>query len=273
MFHYARLIRKRAIARADVVITPTEFSRSEITRLLGIPATRINVVPLCVSPVFFERTPQEHLADVREKLGLRRPMILWVGILSPRKNLLRVLRAYHQLRRQRAIEHQLIFAGRRGWHDDEVIRLAAALDPEGKDIRFIGPVDELPALYRLADLVVYPSLYEGFGLPPLEAMASGTPVVASDIPAIREVVGDAAILVEPTDEGELAAAIERALTSHELRISLIERGRERAARFTRDRMIAATLASYERLMKMEWPSKGSVTAQNGRDGLEQNPNV
>jgi glycosyltransferase involved in cell wall biosynthesis len=259
MVYYARAIRARAIRRADAIITQSEFGRREIAQTLGIAYERITVVPLGVSGRFFDPPPAGCLMDVRVRFRLDCPFILHVGVLSPRKNLLRLMEAYRRLREARVIAHQLILAGNRGWGDDEVLRRASELDPEGRDIRFIGPVSaDLPALYHLADLVVYPSLYETFGLPPLEAMACGTPVVASNVTAMPEVLGDAALLVDPTDEDALAETMHRALTSDSLREELTQRGRDQAAKFTWDRTVWGTLDVYKRVARSEGRGDSNV---------------
>jgi glycosyltransferase involved in cell wall biosynthesis len=232
------------------IITQSEFSRRAMTHALGLAPERIDVIPLGVNERFFlPITPQE-LDEVRQRLALRRPYLLHVGVLSPRKNLVRLMRAFKAVQRRHAIPHQLVLAGSRGWADGEVLEARSQLDPAGNDILLPGPVvDDLPALYRMADLVVYPSLYETFGLPPLEAMASGVPVVASDVAAIPEVTGDAALLVNPLDEEALADAIWQALSSPAQRDEMTRRGRERAAAFTWQRTAAETIRVYERVAR------------------------
>lgn len=247
MVYYTRLVRSRAIKRAQAIITQSEFSRQAMAQTLGLAYDRITVIPLGVNERFLLPIAPEELEEARTRLGLRRPYLLHVGVLSPRKNLVRLMRAYQAVRRHFAIPHQLVLAGSRGWGDEEILAARAQLDPDGNDILLPGAVvDDLPALYRMADLVVYPSLYETFGLPPLEAMASGAPVVASNVTAIPEVTGDAALLVDPTDEGALAEAIWQALSSPTRRDEMIRRGKERAAAFTWQRTAAETIKVYQR---------------------------
>lgn len=249
MVYHARAVHPIAIRRADAIISISDFARGEIVEMLCLPRERITVIPLGVSPRFFAVPSAEDLADVRQRLDLRRPFILHVGVLSPRKNLERLMGAYRRLRAAGQIDHELVLAGSRGWRDEGILRRAATLDPSGRDIRWIGHVEDgdLPALYHLADLFAYPSLYEGFGIPPLEAMAAGTPVVASNAAAIPEVLGDAALLVDPTDEDALAEGLRRALLSEGTRRELRERGRARAATFTWERTVRETLAVYDRV--------------------------
>jgi glycosyltransferase involved in cell wall biosynthesis len=249
MVHHARAVQPHAIQRAEAIIAISDFTRREIVEVLGLPAERVDVIPLGVSGRFFAPPSAEELADLRRRLGLEREFILHVGVLSPRKNLVRLMHAYRRLRADGLIAHQLILAGSRGWRDEEIVREAGAIDPSGQDIRLIGQVadGDLPALYHLAELFVFPSLYEGFGIPPLEAMARGTPVVSSNAAALPEVVGDAAELVDPLDEVGLAEAIKRVLTNASRREELTIRGRERAARFSWEQTARRTLAVYERV--------------------------
>ncbi len=250
MVQYTRTVRLRAIKRAQGIITQSEFSRRAMVQALGLAEDRIDVIPLGVNERFSSPLAPEELNDVRQRLALHRPYLLHVGVLSPRKNLVRLMRAFQALRRQHGIPHQLVLAGSRGWADAEILEARAQLDPAGRDILLPGPLaEDLPAVYRMADLVVYPSLYETFGLPPLEAMASGVPVVASNIAAIPEVTGDAALLVDPADEGALADAIWQVLSSPAQRERMTRRGRERAAAFTWQRTAAETIRVYERVAK------------------------
>ena len=249
MVQYTRTVRLRAIKRAQGIITQSEFSRQAMVQALGIAYERITVIPLGVNERFFQPLAPEALEAVRQRYELSRPYLLHVGVLSPRKNLVRLMRAYQAVRSQHAIPHQLVLAGSRGWGDAEILQARAQLDPEGKDILLLGPVtDDLPALYRMADLVVYPSLYETFGLPPLEAMASGAPVVASNVTAVPEITGDAALLVDPTDEDALAEAIWQALSSPTRRAAMIRQGKERAAAFTWQRTAAETIKVYQQVV-------------------------
>jgi glycosyltransferase involved in cell wall biosynthesis len=182
---------------------------------------------------------------VRAELGIEPPYILSVGTLEPRKNLSTLLAAYATLERSAP---RLVLAGARGWHAQS---LAAQVQAPALRERVVlpgyVPDDLLPDLYAGAECFVYPSLYEGFGLPPLEALACGTPVITSTTSSLPEVVGDAALLVEPTRTDELAAALRRILEDEHLRDDLRRRGPLRAARFSWERCARETMQVYQHI--------------------------
>jgi glycosyltransferase involved in cell wall biosynthesis len=205
---FRRLAYDRAARRADAVIVISAFVKSRAVERLGLEPDRVHVVPLGVDRGRF------HPDD-----GAREPFLLYPARAWPHKNHARLLEAFALLRRSRP-ELRLVLTG--GNHE-------ATPRPPGVEVRSAIPLDELAALYRRAACLVFPSLYEGFGLPPLEAMASGCPVAASDLPAIREVCGDAAVLFDPNDPDAIAAGVLDALRRAD---ELVPRGLERAARFT-----------------------------------------
>ncbi|HMA34438.1 MAG TPA: glycosyltransferase family 1 protein, partial [Chloroflexia bacterium] len=185
----------------------------------------------------------------RARLQLPARYILHVGTIEPRKNLVRLIGAYMGLiTRRRDAGHDLVLAGRRGWMYDAVFAAAAASGLQTR-IHFLDyvPEEDLPLLYNLASVFVYPSLYEGFGLPVLEAMACGTPVVAARTPALVEIAGQAAILVEPMDEDALVAALELLLENPEARLNLHQTGLARAARYPWTAAAHLMLGVYESL--------------------------
>jgi len=181
---------------------------------------------------------------VRRRYGLEGPFLLSVGSLEPGKNRERLLQAFARLQ-ARGLKHTLVVAGQRAWRYEGEAPLARRLGL-ADSVRFLGhvPQADLPALYSAADLFVFPSLYEGFGLPALEAMACGTPVVASNVSALPEVVGDAALQVSPLDVEALADAIERLLRDDRLRADLRERGLERARQFSWEKAARRTAEVY-----------------------------
>lgn len=242
-----RLVARTAAsaATAQRVIAVSETTRRDLIALCAVPAEKICVVPNGCDPDFVPLEPAIARARVAAAYGIEGPYILHVGTLEPRKNLGRLVDAIARLH---AAGHTLplVLAGAPGWGAEALDRVIAA-SRLGESVRRLGRVSaaDLPALYGAATLFTYPSLYEGFGLPPLEAVACGTPVVASNAGALPEVLGDAALLVDPLDEGALAAAMQRLLTDRDLRAALRERGLARARQFTWARCARATWAVYE----------------------------
>jgi glycosyltransferase involved in cell wall biosynthesis len=235
-----------AARSARRVIADSETTRHDLVVRCGVAAARIRVVPLGVGQAFRPQPIAAAQAQVATRLGIDRPYLLHVGTLEPRKNLPALVRAWSALRAARADAPLLVLAGTPGWGAAAVAQAVAASAAPG-DVRLLGRVGDadLPALYAAAEALVFPSLYEGFGLPLLEAMACGTPVIASRGGALPEVAGDAALLVDATDAGALAAAIARVVDDGALRAHLRASGLERARAFTWTACAAATLAVYE----------------------------
>ncbi|MBI4498383.1 MAG: glycosyltransferase family 4 protein [Chloroflexi bacterium] len=244
-----------AVRRADLVLADSVATKQDLVAWLGIAPERVAVVYGGVAPHFQPRRDAAAVRQIRERYGLPGPYLLSVSTLEPRKNLVRLLEAYAQLRARRSPVPDLAIAGGRGWLFEEIDRRTEELALGGA-VRFLSyvPDADLPALLSLAEALVFPSLYEGFGLPPLEAMACGTPVVASTAPCLPEVLGDAALLVDPLDVEGLANALGRVLEDRSLRAALIARGHERAQAFRWDRAARDVLAVYERLGANRTPS-------------------
>jgi len=232
---------RAAARRADAILVPSESTADDVIRGSSVDPTRVHVTPLARSLVAADPGPDATL----ERLGVREPFVLSVGTLEPRKNLIRLVRAYRQVAPD--VPHALVLAGATGWHATELEAELARSGP-GTIVR-TGRVDDgqLSALYRSADAFAYVSLYEGFGLPVVEAMSAGAPVVASNTSSIPEVAGDAALLVDPEDVGAIADALARVLGDLELADDLRRRGRERAAGYTWDRTARATLDVYRQV--------------------------
>ncbi len=215
------------------MLADSENTKKDLIELLNVAPERITVVPAGIEPRFCPVRDPVKLAEVRARYKLPEWFILMVGTIEPRKNLSRLLTAYGRLRRQTGLPHALVIAGKAGWLYQGVYDQVAK---EGltDHVLFPGFVDDadLPALYTLADLLAFPSLYEGFGLPPLEAMACGTPVVTSDNSSLPEAVGSAALLVNAEDTDGLTEAMARVLCDANLGVRLADMGRTQAARFT-----------------------------------------
>jgi glycosyltransferase involved in cell wall biosynthesis len=228
-----RWLLPRALRNAALVVTATEFGRADVVEAFGVEAERVRAIPLGVDARF---SPGEGPRRAR-------PYLLTVGTLQPRKNIGALLRAFEALV-ARGLEHDLVVAGARGW-GDEPLAAAVRASPAADRIELTGRVDDeqLVGLYRGAAAFVFPSRYEGFGLPPLEAMACGTPVVCSDRTSLPEVTGGAALLVDPDDPEALAAAIDQALDP-ECAAGLRERGLAQAARFTWEACAEAHVTAY-----------------------------
>jgi len=223
----------RSVKRANHVLADSQATRADLIELYGTPAEKITVLYCGVEEVFAPVIEPATLAAMRARYGLGdAPYILAVSTLQPRKNYVRLLEAFAQLPDR---ELRLVFAGGKGWLYDSIFAAVERFGLTGR-VTFAGFVadTDLPALYSAARVLAYPSLYEGFGLPMLEAMACGTPVVASTASCLPEVAGDAALLIDPHDVAALAEALDRAHTDDTLRAELVTRGKRRASGFRWD---------------------------------------
>ena len=246
---YLEHVVPRSAARADFVVADSANTLNDVVCLLGVAPERVAVVPGGVESRFRPEEDHARIEALRHRLGLdRTPFILWLGVLEPRKNVRRLMEAFGLLKRREDLPHHLLLVGRRGWLADDIFEFAQR-SPFREAIHFTGFVEdeELPTLYSAADLFVFPSLYEGFGLPALEAMACGTPVVAAAAASLPEVVGDAGLLVEPTDVEQLADAMRRLLTDEALRAELCQRGLAQAQRFSWEAAAQRLLDVYQRV--------------------------
>jgi alpha-1,3-rhamnosyl/mannosyltransferase len=246
LFRWALSLALRASHR---VIAVSESTARDLQQYFHTPSERVSVIPEAPDPTFYPRPPAE-VAAVRRKYGLPAPFVLYVGSNKPHKNLPRLIEAWSLLTPHvshftfHASRFTLVIAGVWDPRYPEPRLLAERLGLQ--NVRWLGPVPEadLPALYSAATLFVFPSLYEGFGLPVLEAMACGVPVICSNTSSLPEVAGDAALLVDPTDVRALAAAITDLLEDESRREEMRERGLQQAARFSWERTAAMTLEMY-----------------------------
>ncbi len=242
--HLRRVV-PRAVERAVRVLADSESTKADLIELLDVAPEKISVVPGGIEPRFRPVRDALKLDAVRARYRLPQWFILTVGTVEPRKNMARLISAYAQLRRQTGLPHALVIAGRDGWLfqpvHDQVTR-----EGLGEYVQFAGFVadEDLPALYTLADLLAFPSLYEGFGLPPLEAMACGTPVVTSNNSSLPEAVGAAALTMSAEDVEGLTDAMARVLCDANLRVRLSDLGRAQAARFTWEMAARKLLDAY-----------------------------
>ena len=238
--------------RADFIVADSENTRRDVISLLGIDPERVSVVPGGVDPSFHPVDDPARQRALRERIGLGpdTPYILFVGVIEPRKNLVGLLEAFSILKSRHNLPHKLVVVGRKGWLWEETMERAET-SPFRDDIVFPGfiPDGELATLYSAAESFAFPSHYEGFGLPVLEAMACGTPVVASRASSLPEVVGDAGLQIDPEDTEGLAAALELLALNAELRADLRRRGLERAAQFSWSAAARGQLDVYERIAR------------------------
>jgi alpha-1,3-rhamnosyl/mannosyltransferase len=250
-WRYAHAMIGSAIRRSALIFTVSEASRSDILRFYPwADADRIQVVPNALDDALLADPGEEERERVRERYQIRGRFVLYAGNIKPHKNLDRLIQAFARVRSDPGQQDLKLFI-----IGDEVTRypsLRRVVEAAGvrQDVRFFGFVPDrtLAALYRMASVFAFPSLYEGFGLPPLEAMASGTPVVTSRISSLPEVVGDAAVLVDPYNVDDIAGGIASLLNDAALHARLVERGRERVRQFSWERSVKAIHGGYLKVL-------------------------
>jgi glycosyltransferase involved in cell wall biosynthesis len=247
---YARSALWMATHLSSRILTVSEASKRDILEYFHVPPQKIDVIYNGIDERFGEPPPEDDVARVRERYQLDDPFVLYAGNIKPHKNLERLIEAFHTLRRTGFDQVKLLIIG------DEIskyatLRHAVHRHKLHKHVRFFGfvPDSTLAILYRLAGVFVFPSLYEGFGLPPLEAMASGTPVITSNVSSLPEVVDDAALLIDPHEPDSIADAIRRVLTDERLREDLRQRGLERSRHFSWERSIRRVREIYDEVLQ------------------------
>jgi len=227
---------ERSIKSFCKITTVSEHTKADVIKYFGISEDLIDVIYPGYNPIFRrvynEACRDKMRAQLKEKFNISSPFILFVGTLEPRKNVVRIIKAFSVLKRQH-YPQKLVLVGKKGWKYDDIFRTIESLQLED-DVLWTGysSLEDMVALYNLADVFVFPSLYEGFGSPPLEAMACGTPVVTSNISSLPEVVGEAGLLVDPYDEQGIAEALRRIIDDKELRELLSQKGIERSSHFS-----------------------------------------
>ena len=247
---YVRLVLPRVARGARAVIADSWATKADVVELLRVPEDRVTVVPLALRPGMSEVVRDSTAArEVQARFGLPARFVLAVGTVEPRKNLTRLLEAVGRVAaRPSGRDIALIHAGPEGWLVDDMQQAVTELG-NGR-VRFLGHVStaDLAALYSLADCCAYPSLWEGFGLPVLEAMACGCPVLTSGVSALPELAGDAALLVDPTSTEEIEEGLTQLWTDESLRARLKLRGLARAREFSWERAARETVAVYDAVL-------------------------
>jgi glycosyltransferase involved in cell wall biosynthesis len=243
---YLRVFTRLSVQRARRVIAVSESTKHDLVQNYGLSPGKVDVVHNGVGSGF-RPLPAAQVAAFRAKQGLPESFILFVGTLEPRKNVIRLIEAYACLPETKP---PLLLVGGKGWLYDDLFARREALGLTNQ-VHFVGyvPAEDLPLWYNAAELFVYPSLYEGFGLPPLEAMASGTPVISSASSSLPEVVGTAGLLVDPTDVEALATTMQRVLSDKDLQAEMRNAGLEQARVFSWRRTALQTAGSFRRALQ------------------------
>lgn len=248
---YLRWLVRRVVRKVDHVIAVSENTKNDLVQLLKTPPEKITVIYEAVDPVFQPPKDVTGLADkITQKFQIQKKYLLYVGTVEPRKNLINLFKAFQQIAGKLGDEYQLVVCGQKGWLANPIYDFVRD-ERMDEQIKFLGYVSsaDLPLLYQGAAALVYPSLYEGFGLPPLEAMTCGIPVIGSQNSAISEVVSDAGLLVSATDAGQLAAAMLEIVQNEALRRQLSQRSLARAQQFSWQRAARETLALYSKVLQ------------------------
>lgn len=240
---------RKIFNEADKIIAVSENTKKDLMEIYQIPDEKIKVIYSGVNHDFFQKIDSRQLDGVKQKYNLTKPFIFTLGNLEPRKNFESLILAFNNLRRKYRIDYQLVIAGTQAWLENKKIyQLAKELDFHD-DIKFLGYVsnEEKPCLYQAGDIFVYPSFYEGFGFPPLEAMACGVPVICSFASSLPEILQDAALLVNPYNINEITEAIYQVLTDEELKRNLVENGASHVKQFFWTKAARETLRLFNLL--------------------------
>jgi glycosyltransferase involved in cell wall biosynthesis len=252
-----------AIRQASSIVTVSNSARRDLLRLHGVAPDRVAVVHEAASPAFRPIVDRARLEDVRARYKLPRQFMLYVGTIEPRKNLTRLMTAFAAARKA-GIPHHLVCVGPYGWSSRDLAGRIDRLGIEGA-VHFTGyvPFEDLPAIYNLGEFFAFPSLYEGFGLPVVEAMACGIPVLTSTTSSLGEIAGDAAVTIDPLDTDAMTDAIVRLATDADLRRDVAERGVRRARSFSWEQTARDMLAVYHRAAGVTLKSPSSLPVVDG----------
>jgi len=250
ILHY-KYILPRILKRSDAIITVSYNTKRDLVKYYDIPEEKIKVIYLGVDEIFRPiDNKEDYRTHLKKTFNISSPYFLYVGMIEPRKNLVRLIHAYNRLKKK-GLPHSLVIVGAIGWKYKEIFQLVDSLDLH-RSIIFTGFVElnDLVTIYNCAEIFVYPSLYEGFGLPPLEAMSCGTPVVTSNTSSIPEVVGDAALLIDPYSIDSIVEGVNKVINDEELRSTLREKGLKRVLEFNWKKTAEITSRTYEEIQQM-----------------------
>ena len=238
---------KYAAERSDLIITISESAKADIIKHFNIDEKKIKIVtPGIDLQKYSYKYSESELENIRKKYNLPKNYILYLGTIEPRKNIERIVKAFKKYKKEINDDLKLVIVGRKGWKYDNIMKLIEAM---GTDIIITGYIDEedkVP-IYKLAQIFVFPSLYEGFGMPILEAMASKTPVITSNISSMPEVAGNAGMLVDPFNENEIFEAYKKILSDDELKKEMVQKGLEQAKKFEWKKSVEMLEKIYEEI--------------------------
>jgi glycosyltransferase involved in cell wall biosynthesis len=242
---YMRWLLRHVVRRADRIISVSHNTKNDLVKILRVNPDKITVIHEAAQPSFKPIQDSKRLGEACRRYGIDRPFIYHVGNIEPRKNLVRLIKAYLILRGRLGNDVRLAITGQKGWLTKKLMKALGGVEL-GEDVIYTGyvPHEDLPLLMNAAQAFVFPSLYEGFGLPVLEAMSCGTPVVTSNISSLPEIVGDAAVLVDPHSEESIALGMQKVLEDKELRRRLRREGLAQAGRFSWEKAALSTLEVY-----------------------------
>jgi glycosyltransferase involved in cell wall biosynthesis len=244
-----RVLTKYTAKKSDRILTGSEYSKNDIIRKYGIEAEKVTVIPYGVSPLFGSDRDPKKIQKTLRKYNIPEKYFLSVGRLNPRKNLVSLAKAFNRLKKTHGLPHKLVIVGIEDYNTSQIFRSVKEINRE--DILFTGFVadEDLPYVYAQAQVFIYPSLFEGVGLPVLEAMRSGVPVVTSNTTSLREIVRDAAITLDPLDVEALCQAVWTLVSDDRLREDYIQKGCSRSEEFSWKTTAQRTLETYKRMLR------------------------